>query len=215
MVLSSITSGRNNQNFFIGGFFTKTNPQSHVAALVQENIEAMKNPLYSLDLVPRNFWQFPSLKRELHSSNLRTDAQEIQETQKIFGRILKEEFETAIKNGSKGRNHVQLQILSILRKKVRNVQPQKVRMMRVFLLFGGVYTTVFTKPAVTRDLFDVQTSVGAWKGNQPQNTRALSEFRQMVLQVYPGRMSTSFETILVHGALLRHVNKVVTFLILY
>ncbi len=40
-----------------------------------------------------------------------------------------------------------------------------------------VHATVFTKPAVTRDLFDVQMLVGAcWKDNELQNTYALLEF---------------------------------------
>ncbi len=42
----------------------------HTAALVQEwlechNIEGMKHPLYSLDIMPCNFWLFPLLKQEL------------------------------------------------------------------------------------------------------------------------------------------------------
>ncbi len=38
--------------------------------------------------------------------------------------------------------------------------------------------TVFTKPAVTRDLFDVQTSAEVcWKDNELLNTCALLEFQ--------------------------------------
>ncbi len=38
--------------------------------------------------------------------------------------------------------------------------------------------TVFTNPAVIRDLFGIQTSKdGGWKGNALQNMRASSEFR--------------------------------------
>ncbi len=69
-----------------------------------------------------------------------------------------------------------------------NIWPQKVRMMSVnkfvfsfnffFPFFGGVGATAFTKPAVTRDLFDIQTSVGiCWKDNTLQNTDALAESR--------------------------------------
>ncbi len=45
--------------------------------------------------------------------------------------------------------------------------------------YWRVRATVFTKPAITRDLlFDIQTSAGAcWKRNAPQNTCASSEFR--------------------------------------
>ncbi len=46
-----------------------------------------------------------------------------------------------------------------------------------FNFFGGVHVTVFTKLAVTRDLFGIQTSVGAcWKGNALQNTCAYPKF---------------------------------------
>ncbi len=42
---------------------------------------------------------------------------------------------------------------------------------------GEVYATVFTKTALTRDLFDIQTSMGAcWKSNALQNTCVLFEF---------------------------------------
>ncbi len=41
-----------------------------------------------------------------------------------------------------------------------------------------VHATVFTKPAVTRDLIDIHTSASAcWKDNELQNTCASSEFR--------------------------------------
>ncbi len=41
----------------------------------------------------------------------------------------------------------------------------------------GVHATVFTKPAVSLDLFDIQTSTGAcWKDNELQNTCTFSEF---------------------------------------
>ncbi len=47
-----------------------------------------------------------------------------------------------------------------------------------FLFFGGVHVTIFTNPGVTRDLFDVQTYVGAcWKGNALKNTCALLELQ--------------------------------------
>ncbi len=47
-----------------------------------------------------------------------------------------------------------------------------------FFFLEGVHVTVFTKPAVTRDLFDVHTSVGAyWIGNVLQNACALSELQ--------------------------------------
>ncbi len=76
----------------------------------------------------------------------------------------------------------------ISRKKMSNVQPWKVRIKRVkklafpFILFfhllGGVHATVFIKPAVTRNLFNVQMLAGAcWKGSALQNMGALSEFR--------------------------------------
>ncbi len=74
--------------------------------------------------------------------------------------------------------------------------------VRFFLHFSfsrGVHTTVFTEPDATRDLFDVQTSAGAcWKDNELQSACALSEFRQMALQVRPERASTCFGTTLVH-----------------
>ncbi len=64
-------------------------------------------------------------------------------------------------------------------------------------IFGGVHAPVFTKPAVTRDLFDLQTSLGAcWKDNELQNTWASSEF-QMSLQVRLETTSASFRTTLV------------------
>ncbi len=60
------------------------------------------------------------------------------------------------------------------------------------------YTTVFTKLAVTQDLFDLQTSAGAYcKDNELQNRRASSEFRQMALQVRLDSVSASFGTTLV------------------
>ncbi len=49
----------------------------------------------------------------------------------------------------------------------------------------------FHKPAVTRDLYDVQTSA-CWKGNPLWNTCARSEL--IVLQVHPERMKTGFGT---------------------
>ncbi len=46
------------------------------------------------------------------------------------------------------------------------------------LILQRVHATVFTKSAVTRDLFDVQMSMGAcWKDNELRNTCALSEFQ--------------------------------------
>ncbi len=73
----------------------------HTAALRQEwleqyNIEMMRHPLYSLDLVPCDFWLFSSLKCELCTWNFETNAQGIQETKTIFG-CIPEEFETTIK----------------------------------------------------------------------------------------------------------------------
>ncbi len=43
------------------------------------------------------FWLFLSLKCELRDQNFETDAQVIQQTQKILERIPKEEFKTTIK----------------------------------------------------------------------------------------------------------------------
>ncbi len=63
----------------------------------------------------------------------------------------------------------------------------------------GVHTTVFTKPTVTWNLFDVQTSMDAlWKDNELQNMCALLEFWWMALQVRLERVCTSFGTTFVH-----------------
>ncbi len=79
-----------------------------------------------------------------------------------------------------------------------------------FPFFGGVHTTVFTKPVVTQDL-DAQTFTGGcWKGNELQNTCASSEFRQMALQVRPERMSTGFGTTFVFSAQYENILKKLT-----
>ncbi len=57
---------------------------------------------------------------------------------------------------------------------------------------------VFCSAAITRDLFDKQTSTGAtFKDNELQSTSTSSEFRQMALQAHPERVRTSFGTTLV------------------
>ncbi len=57
----------------------------------------MKHSLFSQDLILCDFKLFPLLKHELCDWNFEMDAEMIQENQKIFGRILKKEFETTIK----------------------------------------------------------------------------------------------------------------------
>ncbi len=62
------------------------------------------------------------------------------------------------------------------------ILPSKLVPFFVFLLHLSFSTelraSVFTKPAITRDLFDVQTPVGAyWKDNELQNMYASSEFQ--------------------------------------
>ncbi len=89
------------------------------------------------------------------------------------------------KNGSKEWKYVLLQSNGgILRNKTSNVLPRKVRMMWmnkfVFVSFCLSFSwtgmhNCFHKTAVTRDLFDIQTSTGAcWEGNALQNTCVLS-----------------------------------------
>ncbi len=76
---------------------------------------------------------------------------------------------------------------------------KKIRSGNDLFVRRGVRATIFTKPAVIRDLFDIQKFVGAClKGNAPQNTSASLEFRYMALQVHHlERMAISFGTILV------------------
>ncbi len=130
------------------------------------------------------------------SWNFETDTQEIQETQTIIGCILKEEFETT---GRKNGSMFNCKGIVFWERKCQMYGLGKRGWWEwihfSFIFFGGVCTIVFTKPAVTRDLFDAQTSADAcWKGNALQNTSALLEFQQMALQVCPERMSTSFGT---------------------
>ncbi len=141
---------------------------------------------------------------------LRNKCAVIQETQTIFGCIRKEEFELPLK---KCVERVEVYLAANRRyfekENVKCIQPWKVKMMRVnkfvflftffFFFFRGVSITVFTKPAVTWDLFDVQISVGAWwKSSALQNTCASMEFRQMALQSLSRKKSTGFGTIFVY-----------------
>ncbi len=47
-----------------------------------------------------------------------------------------------------------------------------------FPFFGGICATIFTKPAITQDLFDEQISTGAcWKVNALLNTCTSSKLQ--------------------------------------
>ncbi len=61
------------------------------------------------------------------------------------------------------------------------------------LLFSeGVSTTVFTKPAVTQDLFVVQTTTRAsWKNNELQNRCATSELVVLKYSIWYQMVSNS------------------------
>ncbi len=95
-------------------------------------------------------------------------------------------FETTIKKSVKSmetclaanRRYFEKENVKYTPKKVRMIWVNRVFVNFLFRFYGGVQATVFTKSAVTRDLFYVQTLVGAcWKGNSLQNTCALLEFK--------------------------------------
>ncbi len=120
---------------------------------------------------------------------LRNRFQVILETQVIVGHIPKEEFETSIKKmGQKNGSMFGCKLMVVWERKCQIYSLGKwgccgwinlcFRSLFSFPFSGGVHGTVFTKPAVTWDLFYIQTSVGAcWKGNALQNSSTLSEFR--------------------------------------
>ncbi len=108
---------------------------------------------------------------------LRKDAQVIQETWMIFRCIPKEEFETTIKKISQ-RMEVYLATNGWYFEK-ENVKCTALeseidvsKWICVFCSFFFLHATVLTKPPVTWDLFDIQTSADTcWKGNAQQNVR--------------------------------------------
>ncbi len=96
-----------------------------------QNTEEMKHPQYSQNLVSCEFWLFPSLKYELRGWNFESDAQVIQETNMIFGHIPKEEFETTIKKLVERMEACLAAMDGRSKRKILNVRPWKLRMMRV------------------------------------------------------------------------------------
>ncbi len=110
----------------------------------------------------------------------------IQEIQMISGCISKEEFETITKKWVERMKACLATNRWYFEKKKRNIKctaseskdnVSEKMCFRSFSFLRGK-ATVFIKPTVTRDLFDIQMSADdCWKDNALQNTGALLEFR--------------------------------------
>ncbi len=66
------------------------------ACLESQNMDTVVHPPYSPDIIPRNFWLFPSLEKALHGWRFQSDQKVVTITQMFFNSLSKEESSQTI-----------------------------------------------------------------------------------------------------------------------